>query len=89
METPLYALLTLADSAIVGADPASAASALDGVTASAVKAAAAAALKSGISVAAVGSISEVSVRSRWLGGGGGYVCVCRVVDWPTAVSLLE
>lgn len=60
METPLYALLTLAESAAVGADPASAASALDGVTASAVKAAAAAAVKSGMSVAAVGNISEVS-----------------------------
>lgn len=73
METPLYALLTLADSAVVGADPTSAASALDGVTASGVTAAAAAALKSGMSVGAVGNISEVSV------GGGGGGCVLLVV----------
>lgn len=61
MEKPLYALLALADSASVGADPAKAAAALDGVSAADVKKAAATALKSGISVASVGNIAEVRV----------------------------
>lgn len=59
MEKPLYALLALADSASVGADPAKAASALDGVQPADVKKAATAALKSGLSMAVVGNISEV------------------------------
>lgn len=65
MEKPLYALLSLADSASVGTDPAKAATALDGVTAAAVKKAAAAAIKSGMSMASVGNISEVR-----------HMCVC-------------
>ena len=65
LEKPLHALLALADSASVGADPAKAAAALDGVTAAAVKKAAAAALKSGMSMASVGNIAEVRA------------CVCR------------
>eukprot|EP00903_Cladosiphon_okamuranus_P013215 g12326.t1 len=64
MEKPLYALLALADSASVGADPAKAAAALDGVSVAAVKKAATAALKSGMSVAAVGNIAEVPTKAE-------------------------
>eukprot|EP00904_Undaria_pinnatifida_P000474 jgi/Undpi1/10427/HiC_scaffold_29.g12877.m1 len=59
MEKPIDALLALADSASVGADPAACVSALDSVTVQGVKAAASAAFQSGMSMAAVGNISEV------------------------------
>ena len=75
MEKPLYALLALADSASVGADPAKAAAALDGVSTAAVKKAAAAALKSGMSMASVGNIAEVRVCFFFFFGPRGQRCV--------------
>ena len=64
MEKPIDALLALADSASVGADPAACVSALDSVTVQGVKAAASAAFQSGMSMAAVGNISEVRACVR-------------------------
>ena len=70
MEKPLYAMLTLANATTVGADPVSADTVLEGVTAEAVKEAGMAAVKSELSVGAVGNISEVRCpsnlqRFRW------------------------
>lgn len=88
LEKPLHALLTLADSASVGADPAKAAAALDGVTAAAVKKAAAEALKSGMSMASVGNITEVRVcvcaRER---SSGGWCCFSLSFSCPPRASL--
>ncbi|CAM9816496.1 unnamed protein product [Ascophyllum nodosum] len=62
MEKPLYAMLTLANATTVGADPVSADTVLEGVTAEAVKEAGMAAVKSELSVGAVGNISEIPLK---------------------------